>query len=288
MKKNVFQLRFLRAVFFIFFFLCFSPQFSYATAPKSVDLIYDTTTQTLSVTINHQTLFASMHHIKYVEIKKNGTIININKYGTQSTGSIFTYTYKIPAEKGDVFEVTATCNLWGHKTSTLIVVAAASVTETPAAPKEAVAATAPVAETPAAPQEAVIATTPVAEKPLREKITIALNVGFDTAKALVKKKYHTDIKKVADFMKEYPGSTAVIEGYTDNVDKYKNPENNIKLSQARADNVRQYLIDNFGIDASRITAVGYGPNKPIASNDTKKGQKKNRRVQAVIETVKIK
>jgi len=113
-------------------------------------------------------------------------------------------------------------------------------------------------------------------------------VEFDTAKAVVKKKYHNDIKKVADFIKEHPGTTAVIEGYTDNVDKFNNPENNIKLSQARADSVRQYLIDNFGIDASLITAVGYGPNKPIASNDTKKGQKKNRRVQAVIETVQTK
>ena len=303
MKKNVFRSRFLQAVIFIFFFLCFSPQFSYATAPKSVDLIYDMNTQTLSVTINHPTLFASMHHIKYVKIEKNGATISKNKYGTQPKGSIFTYTYNIPAEKGDVFEVTVTCNLWGHKTSTLVVVAAAPVAEEPAAPKETVAAApvteepvapketvaaAPVAETPVATKEAVVAPAPVAEKPLLEKITIALNVEFDTAKAVVKKKYHNDIKKVADFIKEYPGTTAVIEGYTDNVDKFNNPENNIKLSQARADSVRQYLIDNFGIDASLITAVGYGPNKPIASNDTKKGQQKNRRVQAVIETVQTK
>src|SRR5664280_1048084 len=271
MKKNVFQLRFLQAVLFIFLFLCFSPQFSYATAPKSVDLIYDMNTQTLSVTIDHHTLFAGMHYIKYVEITKNGTLISKNKYGTQPTGSIFTYTYNIPAERGDVFYVAATCNLWGHKTSTLVVVAAA-----------------PIAETPDAPKEPVVAHAPVAEKPPLEKITITLNVKFDTAKAVVKKKYHNDIKKVADFMKAYPGTKAVIEGHTDNVDKFNNPENNIKLSQARADSVRQYLIDNFGIDASFITAVGYGPNKPIASNDTNKGRQKNRRVQAVIETVQTK
>jgi outer membrane protein OmpA-like peptidoglycan-associated protein len=288
MKKNVFQLRFLQAVLFIFLFLCFSPQFSYATAPKSVDLIYDMNTQTLSVTIDHHTLFAGMHYIKYVEITKNGTLISKNKYGTQPTGSIFTYTYNIPAERGDVFYVAATCNLWGHKTSTLVVVAAAPLAETSAAPKEPVVAPAPVVETPAAPKEPVVAPAPVAEKPPLEKITITLNVKFDTAKAVVKKKYHNDIKKVADFMKAYPGTKAVIEGYTDNVDKFNNPENNIKLSQARADSVRQYLIDNFGIDASLITAVGYGPNKPIASNDTNKGRQKNRRVQAVIEAVQTK
>lgn len=288
MKKNVFQLRFLQAVLFIFLFLCFSPQFSYATAPKSVDLIYDMNTQTLSVTIDHHTLFAGMHYIKYVEITKNGTLISKNKYGTQPTGSIFTYTYNIPAERGDVFYVAATCNLWGHKTSTLVVVAAAPLAETSAAPKEPVVAPAPVVETPDVPKEPVVAHAPVAEKPPLEKITITLNVKFDTAKAVVKKKYHNDIKKVADFMKAYPGTKAVIEGYTDNVDKFNNPENNIKLSQARADSVRQYLIDNFGIDASFITAVGYGPNKPIASNDTNKGRQKNRRVQAVIETVQTK
>jgi len=305
MKKNVFQLRFSHMVLLIFLFLCFSPQFSCASAPKSVDLIYDMSTQNLSVTINHQTLFAGMHHIKYVEIKKNGMLISKNIYGTQPTGSIFTYTYNIPVQKGDVFEVTAICNLWGHKTSTLIidatasvaeipaapkeaVVAPAPVAETPAAPKEAVVAPAPVAETPAAPKEAVVAPAPVAEKPILETTTIALNVKFNTAKAVVEKKYHNDIKAMADFMKAHPGATAVIEGYTDNVDKFNEPEKNIKLSQARAESVRQYLIDNFGIDASRITAVGYGPAKPIASNDTEKGRQKNRRVQVVIETVQTK
>jgi OOP family OmpA-OmpF porin len=115
-----------------------------------------------------------------------------------------------------------------------------------------------------------------------------LNVKFDTAKSDIKKKYDNDIKKVADFMKANPEATAVIEGHTDNVDIHNEPERNMRLSQARADSVRQYLIDTFGIDASRITAVGYGPNKPIASNDTTEGKQKNRRIEAVIEMVKTK
>ena len=121
MKKNMFQSISLKIVLFVLFFLCFSPQFSHATAPKSVNLIYDMKTQILSVSIDHFTLSAGMHHIKYVEIKKNGILISKNTYGTQPTGSIFTYTYNIPAAKGDIFEVTATCNFWGHKTSTLTV-----------------------------------------------------------------------------------------------------------------------------------------------------------------------
>jgi outer membrane protein OmpA-like peptidoglycan-associated protein len=119
--------------------------------------------------------------------------------------------------------------------------------------------------------------------PVQEKISIALNLEFDTAKSVIKKKYHNNIKEVADFMQKYPDTNVVIEGHTDNVDVFKNPENNIKLSQDRADSVRQYLIDKFSIDASRITAVGYGPARPIADNDTKEGRKKNRRVAAVIE-----
>jgi Outer membrane protein and related peptidoglycan-associated (lipo)proteins len=124
--------------------------------------------------------------------------------------------------------------------------------------------------------------------PFMEKVTIRLNVEFDTAKSVVKEKYRDDIKKVADFMKTYPETKAVIEGHTDNVDIHKEPERNMRLSQTRADIVRQYLIDNFGIDASRLTAVGYGPERPIASNDTKEGRQKNRRIDAVIETMREK
>jgi OOP family OmpA-OmpF porin len=114
-------------------------------------------------------------------------------------------------------------------------------------------------------------------------VTITLNVEFDTNKAVVKDKYRNEIKKVADFMKKYPNTTAVIEGHTDNVDT---AEFNKKLSDERANSVRQYLINNFGIKASRLSAVGYGLTKPIASNSTEEGRQKNRRVQAVIKAMK--
>jgi len=116
-------------------------------------------------------------------------------------------------------------------------------------------------------------------------VTIALNVEFDTDKAVVKEKYNSEIKKVADFMKKYPKTTAVIEGHTDNV---YTPEYNQKLSEARANSVRLYLINHFGVKASRLSAVGYGLTKPIASNSTEEGRQKNRRVQAVIQTVTTK
>jgi OOP family OmpA-OmpF porin len=113
-------------------------------------------------------------------------------------------------------------------------------------------------------------------------VTIALDVEFDTDKAVVKEKYNSEIKKVADFMKKYPKTTAVIEGHTDNV---YTPQYNQKLSEARANSVRLYLINHFGVKASRLSAVGYGQTKPIASNNTEEGRQKNRRVQAVIKAV---
>lgn len=159
---------------------------------------------------------------------------------------------------------------------------AAPPVEAPVAPTEAVT---PPVETPVAPVEVAA---PKVEKPVTEKVSMPLNVKFDTAKSDINKKYDKDIKKLADLLKANPEATAVIEGHTDNVDIHNEPERNMRLSQARADSVRQHLIDNFGIDASRVTAVGYGPKNPIASNDTEEGKKKNRRVEAVIEMVKPK
>jgi len=116
------------------------------------------------------------------------------------------------------------------------------------------------------------------EAAVQKKVSMALLVEFDTGKAVVKSKYHDEIKKVADFMKEHPDAKAIIEGHTDNVGK---EAANIKLSQRRADSIKTYLVKKFGIDSSRLKAVGYGPNEPIASNATKEGRQKNRRVKAV-------
>ncbi len=119
----------------------------------------------------------------------------------------------------------------------------------------------------------------------QEKVSIILNVQFDNAKSVIKKKYHKYIKKLADFMKAHPETSIEIIGHSDNVGK---EGFNIPLSQRRANNVRKYLIDKFGIDASRINALGYGPYKPIVINDTKGGRRKNRRVEVVIEGIQTK
>lgn len=148
-----------------------------------------------------------------------------------------------------------------------------AVSETPAAVPPAAAAT---------PAEAVFAPASTPES-MKDKVVITLNVEFNTAKAIVNEKYYEDIKKIADFMTAHPETTAVIEGHTDNVG---NAPYNKALSQKRAESVRQYIIDKFGIKAARLKAVGYGGERPIAGNDTPEGRQKNRRVEAVINVIK--
>jgi OOP family OmpA-OmpF porin len=84
-------------------------------------------------------------------------------------------------------------------------------------------------------------------------------------------------------MQEYPATSAVIEGHTDNVG---GEQYNLQLSQRRAESVRKYLIDNFNIAPDRLKAEGFGESRPIASNSTPEGREQNRRVVAVISATK--
>lgn len=132
----------------------------------------------------------------------------------------------------------------------------------------------PEAEAPPAP-------IPAAEPaPERMKYCISLNIEFDIDRAIIRPEYHDEVAKVGDFMKKFPTTTALIEGYTDEVgsDDY-----NMKLSQRRAESVVKYLVEHFGIDQSRLAAVGYGKSKPIADNTTDTGKQKNRRINAIID-----
>lgn len=121
MKKVLFASRYLQVVLLIVLSLCCYVQPSCATSPKSVDLTYDAGEENLSVKIDHYTVSAGMHHVELVEIKKNGVSVGKNEYKNQPDDSTFTYSYKIAAARGDIIEVTASCNLWGRKTAALTV-----------------------------------------------------------------------------------------------------------------------------------------------------------------------
>ncbi|MFZ3208887.1 MAG: OmpA family protein [Geobacteraceae bacterium] len=121
--------------------------------------------------------------------------------------------------------------------------------------------------------------------PKREKVCIVLKIEFDTGKAVIKPKYHTEIGKVAEFMKQYQEAKGTIEGHTDNVGGH---DYNMKLSEQRAASVRNYLNKNYGIAPERLSLKGYGLTKPIANNKTREGRQKNRRIQATFDCIIIK
>ncbi len=88
---------------------------------------------------------------------------------------------------------------------------------------------------------------------------------------------HQFLDPIIKIMKEYPDVEIEIRGHTDSVGKY---ESNMRLSQMRAESVRQYLISQ-GIEPSRMRAVGFGPSSPIADNRTAAGRSANRRIEVV-------
>jgi len=104
-----------------------------------------------------------------------------------------------------------------------------------------------------------------------------IDIHFDTNKYDIKAKYHEELKKLGDFLNEFPKATGVIEGHTDNVG---HKAANMKLSQRRAESVRTYLIEKFGIAPERIKAVGYGPTRPVGDNKTVAGKEQNRRIES--------
>ena len=100
-------------------------------------------------------------------------------------------------------------------------------------------------------------------------------IVFANGKTILDKKSFPLLDKAAAVLKEFPTLRLQISGHTDNAG---NREKNVQLSQARADAVRTYLIGK-GIAADHLTAVGVGPDKPVADNKTAAGKAKNRRVE---------
>lgn len=112
-----------------------------------------------------------------------------------------------------------------------------------------------------------------------EKATVTLNVQFDSGKATIASGYEENLKEIAAFMSEHPTTKIEIQGHTDSSGAKALNE---KLSQARAEAVRNHLVNDLKADGSRITAKGFGPSMPVADNKTVEGRQKNRRVIAVI------
>ncbi|MDD5222443.1 MAG: OmpA family protein [bacterium] len=106
---------------------------------------------------------------------------------------------------------------------------------------------------------------------------IALYINFDTGKSEIKPESQGIVEQIAALLKAHPELKVSIEGHTDNVGT---PESNKTLSALRAKSVMNAVVQK-GIAAARLTAVGWGQEKPIADNRSEEGKAKNRRVEIV-------
>jgi chemotaxis protein MotB len=115
-------------------------------------------------------------------------------------------------------------------------------------------------------------------------ITVSDEILFDSGKAKLKTNAFSVLKKVASVINEtVPDRYIGVEGHTDNIPiKHSGWKSNWELSTARATSVVHYLIDNCDIRPDKLSAIGYGEYRPIASNDTREGRAKNRRVEIII------
>ncbi|MDN3452305.1 MULTISPECIES: OmpA family protein [unclassified Psychrobacter] len=115
---------------------------------------------------------------------------------------------------------------------------------------------------------------------ITDELKMELRVFFDNDKSAIKNQYKPEISKVAEKMREYPNSTARVEGHASKTGP--SARYNQRLSEARAVAVKSMLTNEFGIAPNRLSTVGYGYDNPIASNDTEEGRAMNRRVYAII------
>jgi len=118
---------------------------------------------------------------------------------------------------------------------------------------------------------------PVLVELTKEKLVIKQEVKFQTNRAQVKPDSFQLLATVAKLLVLHPEITSVrVEGHTDSKGRR---DKNLKLSQARAEAVCRHLVEVNGIDADRLQAVGYGPDRPVAPNHSKQGRALNRRVE---------
>ena len=115
---------------------------------------------------------------------------------------------------------------------------------------------------------------------ITDELKMELRVFFDNDKSAIKTQYKPEIAKVAEKMREYPNSTARVEGHASKTGP--SARYNQRLSEARAVAVKSMLTNEFGIAPNRLSTVGQGYDQPIADNNTEEGRAMNRRVYAII------
>lgn len=108
---------------------------------------------------------------------------------------------------------------------------------------------------------------------------VADDMVFDFDSSVLRNTYAANLEKVGNYLQSNPNAYAVAAGFTDNVG---DEEYNLWLSERRAANVKNHLVDNFGIDPNRIVTLWYGELNPVEDNATVAGRQRNRRVELAI------
>lgn len=108
------------------------------------------------------------------------------------------------------------------------------------------------------------------------QLVLTLLLQFDVNKAVIRPEHVKDMAAAAEFINTYPGKKILIAGHTDSDGS---ADYNQALSQRRAHAVKTYLIENYGIDGTILTAKGFGESRPIADNSSATGKQQNRRVE---------
>jgi outer membrane protein OmpA-like peptidoglycan-associated protein len=114
-------------------------------------------------------------------------------------------------------------------------------------------------------------------RPSENEIDINLtnDILFDYNSYALRQESKATLQNLADNFRKYPDEQISVEGHTDAVGSH---DYNQRLSEQRADGVRNYLVDQ-GVNGQRITSIGFGETRPKASNDTPEGRQLNRRVE---------
>ncbi len=115
--------------------------------------------------------------------------------------------------------------------------------------------------------------------PLPALVTLDSMSLFDSGRAVLKDGSTRVMVNALEMIKTHPDKRILVAGYTDNVG---DPGSNLKLSTARAEAVRDWLIEASGIPATQFAIQGYGATRPIANNDTDAGRTRNRRVEITL------
>jgi OOP family OmpA-OmpF porin len=122
--------------------------------------------------------------------------------------------------------------------------------------------------------------------PIPDRVTMALEMEFDTNSAAVRPQYREPLRKVANLMKANPRATATVEGHTSNMTAGSSAQAAKDLSLRRADSVVNYLVTQFGVDRTMLFAEGFGATRRFAYNTSADGQQENRRVNIILDSQK--